>query len=229
MMDVIERPIGAETVHIAQLGWRDLERIAVPLCAPSAVYGHYAQFIEQTFTVSVAKACGSTVQVHLGGPQDASITQWLGLTRRAAAVLNAQPRTWIGDLAIFDSLTVHTRAVPLALVEPRGHPPRQLNAAVATFNVEFEARGDDVVVVSHRAAGYFHFTLSSAHVDGLEVEASYSDPALSGLRCVDCEGRTTVKWMLTIEGAPQFVDVVSLSGTPSRTKHERTRAAGSVM
>lgn len=208
LMDVDESPVGTLEIVVPRLGWRDLQAIAVPLCEPSSVHGHYGQFIEKSHTVAVAQACGRYSQVRLGGGPVAGRQAHFGLTQHAATVLGLHPDRRIGALALFDRFEVLVEHQGLPLVEPRTHGARQLGGAVQKYTVQLSASGRDRIVVSHLASGYFPFAVVAAMVDGVAIEASYADPANLGFVCGTCSADQPVQWTLTIEAVRELVDIV---------------------
>jgi hypothetical protein len=216
LMDIDEAPVGTLEIVIPRLGWRDLQAIAAPLCAPSSVHGHYGQFIEKSHTVAVAQACGSYSQVRLGGGPTAGRRAHLGLTEHAATALGLRPNRWIGALALFDDFEVLVDHHGLPLVEPRTHGARQLSGVVAEFTLQLSAKGGDAILVSHLAPGYFPFAVTGAALDGVAIAPSYADPAHVGFVCAACSAYQQVQWTLRIEAVRDLVDIVRIDAVHRR-------------
>lgn len=88
--------------------------------------------------------------------------------------------------------------------------PQKLSGSVKRFVVEGHASKQEAVLISHRAHRYLPFAVIDASANGMHVEPSYSDPLTYVYRLPAGVWGNDVAWKIEIDGAPEYVDVLTL-------------------
>jgi len=172
------------------------------------LYGHLAQQVDYTHSVSAAQVCGETGNVQFGGARESGRAAWMGLQVEAWRRLNLRPERWVGDMGLARPGALWHSPRPLTPVIPRFNAlPRQLAGEPGAFVVEGRAAAAAAVLVSHRAYRYHPFSVTRARANGRDVAAVYAD--LTSSVFLPPGGDAEVDWQIEIVAVSDYVDVLS--------------------
>ncbi|TDR39443.1 hypothetical protein DFR29_116145 [Tahibacter aquaticus] len=208
LMDAIQHLTGAERHTILLLPLQDRYAITAPLCVPTTLYAHYAEFIDQSLGVGLLARCGHRNQVQIGGPP------------QGQALLGLRDHAWaqIGETA--PQRLAHLGYTPIGAIWHAGSPspaavpglfPAHPGLAVSPrdFVVNGKSAAGELVVVAHRAAFYEPFAVTAASAGGEALQPLYRDQITAIYRAPRDRG-DAVDWTLNVHATPDHVDVVTL-------------------
>lgn len=210
----------AAPFRLPRMPFRQLFALGELLCDPVTLYGHLAQQVDFTHSVSAAEACGATTQVRFGGLPEPDRSAWMGLQREAWLRLRMQPSHWIGDMGVTQPRAVWHSPLALSPVVPRFNAlPRQLQGEAGAFEVEGRASSAAAVLVSHRAYRYRPFSVTRALANGREVRPAYVD--LTSAVFLPPPGADEVHWRIKVQAVSDYVDVLAFEDTGERAEKLR--------
>lgn len=210
LMNVIRRTTNGEHHTILLLAMRDRYAITAPLCAPSTLYAHYAEFIDQSLGTGLLVRCGRSDQIAVGGPPRERAL--IGLRDYAWRQLGAEPQqriTHLGYSSVTRVLQAGTPSPPAVPGMFPAHP--NLPSAPLDFVVQGETSAGEFVAVTHRAAFYEPFEVKSATADGRPVDAIYRDHITTIFRAPQGNAGAQIAWRITVHASRDHVDVVAFA------------------
>lgn len=208
LMNVIRRTTNGERHTILLLAMRDRYAITAPLCAPTTLYAHYAEFIDQSLGTGLLVRCGRADQVRIGGPPGERAL--IGLRDYAWRALAAEPQQRIAHLGYSAVSRVFQAGTPSPPAVPGMFPAHpNLPSNPVDFDVRGESAAGEFVVVAHRAAFYEPFEVKAATVDGKPVEPLYRDHITAIFRAP--RDTATVAWNVSVHASREHVDVVTFA------------------
>jgi hypothetical protein len=201
-------------IPMPRLPYRQYLPIARPLCDPVNLYGHYAHFVDITYTVGALQRCGGRTDIRFGGMPESGRTSWFGLQEDVWRKIGLRPKEQIGVLGIAAPVAVWHSPRALTPVLPLlNNYPRELHDKTSRFTVEGDAAPDEAVAIAHRAMRYGAFTVLMAKVDGESVAPRHEDlVSRVFLAPASLGSRGKVHWQFEIEAMPDYVDVLTFRG-----------------
>lgn len=214
LMNVIRRTTNGERHTILLLAMRDRYAITEPLCAPTTLYSHYAEFIDQSLGTGLLVRCGRSDQIRIGGPPlDRAL---IGLRDYAWRALSAEPQHRIAHLGYSPVRRVLRAGSPSPPAVPGMFPAHpDLPSNPVDFAVRGDSAGDEFVAVTHRAAFHEPFRVQAATADGKPIEPLYRDHITAIYRAPG-NGAATVAWNIPVHASPEHVDVVTFADAGQR-------------
>lgn len=206
LMNVIHRLTQGERHTILLLALNDRYAITEPLCAPTTLYAHYAEFVDQSLGVGLLVRCGRKDQVQIGGPPQGRAL--IGLRDHAWRRIGAQPQERIAHLGystISGVLQVGTPSPPAVAGMFPAHP--DLPVAPQDFLVSGTSAPGEFVAVAHRAAFHEPFEIIAATADGAPMTALYRDHMTAIFRA-PAAAAGAVHWEIRVHATPMHVDAV---------------------
>ena len=209
-LSISERVLDRREVHpirIAPMAW---ERLGETICAPSAIYGHFASLVDVSFALGARRACGQFDQIAIGGRPAPGSKARIGLSARAAEGIGVTPPTWAEGLRLFDVDQV-LAAGPAMSIVPAGRYPRRDLSRLATrrFDIEAETGPAHVLAIAWRGQGYYSPPVNAVHANGRRIDPAYEDAALWLYRCADCAAGQPVRWRIDVDAVPELIDILS--------------------
>lgn len=209
LMNVIHRLTRGERHTILLLPLNDRYAITAPLCAPTTLYAHYAEFIDQSLGVGLRARCGDVGQVQIGGPPgDRAL---IGLRDHAWRRIGAEPQQRLDHLGyspVSGVLQAGTPSPPAVAGLFPAHP--DLPIAPQDFIVRGASAPGEFVAVAHRAAFYEPFDVATVRADGQAVPVLYRDP-LTAIFRAPAAAAGPVQWEIHVHATPANIDVVSFA------------------
>jgi hypothetical protein len=215
--NTIELSKGFSETPAAHYPVRRLDKLAPTLCEPAVLHARLAWAVEQSLEVPLRLACGHWPELRFGG-REGEGPHVAGLLPRAATASGIEPDRVVAGMAIYEHV------VPIApasggrpTVLKRDQIPPDLPPDVfASFHVEFEARGADVVVLTNRFSNVVPLKVRAAVANGTAAQLRDDDGGSLIYVCAGCESAATVHWRLDIDGIEGNIDLVVLQAPSSR-------------
>lgn len=212
MADIREYSKDRSFFRMPRIPFRQVFAIGEPLCKPTTLFGHYAYFVDISYGIGALQACGNRDGVQLGGTSGPEREVWVGLRDRAWLQLGMEPARWIGVLGISAPVAVWRSLVPLYPETPRLSTfPHRIIATTRRFVIEGDAPVGQAVLVTHRAHRYLSFSIIGAAANGIEIKPAYEDLMTAAYRLPVGFPADRVHWRIEIEGAPEYVDALTLA------------------
>jgi len=197
--------------EVPYLPVRRVERIAPALCDPAVLHARLAWMVEQTLAVPVRLTCGRWPELRYGGNAGPS-RHVAGLFARAATASGIEPDRVVNGMAFYENVSPIAPAEggrPTQLGRDRIHPDRAPDNP-APFQVEFDARGADVPVLTNRFSVAMPLKVRAVTVDGRPARLLHDDGGSLVYGCADCAADAAVRWRFELEGVEDNIDLVVL-------------------
>lgn len=207
LMNVIHRVTKGERHNILLLALNDRYAITAPLCEPTTLYAHYAEFVDQSLGVGLLARCGRKEQIQIGGPPPGRAL--VGLRDHAWRKIGGEPQQHVAHLgysSVSRVLYAGTPSPPAVAGMFPAHP--DLPVAPQDFVVTGESAPGQFVVVSHRAAFHEPFAVGAATANGRPAEALYRDHITAIFRAPR-DGVAPVHWEIAVHASRAHVDAIA--------------------
>jgi hypothetical protein len=219
VVEVGDRYVDTEVPYLPV---RRIERMAPLLCEPAVLHARLAWMVEQTLAVPVRLACGHWPELRYGGTAGPS-RHVAGLFARAATASGIEPDRVVNGMAIYESIAPIAPAEggkPTELGRDRIHPDRAPDNPVR-FDVEFDAHGADVPVLTNRFSVAMPLKVRAVTVDGRPARRLHDDGGSLVYACADCAADAVVRWRFELEGVEDNIDLVVLKAKRSEEPTQR--------
>jgi hypothetical protein len=196
---------------------RRLDRLAPTLCEPAVLHARLAWVVEQSLATPLRLACGHWPAVRYGG-REGDGPHLAGLFARAATASGVAPDRVVAGMAIYAHvvpIAPQSGGHPTQLKRGQIHPDRAPDVAVP-FQVEFDARGADVAVLTNRFAVAMPLRVRGVHANGAVARLLHDDGGSGVYGCADCDPAATVRWRFELEGVEDDIDLVVLQAPSLR-------------
>lgn len=212
LMEITEHQTLEVPFRTARIPVSQLFTIAPHTCAPITLYAHYALFIDKSFGIGAIARCGNADMIRLGGMPQAGVPARVGLRDYTWQHIGLTPEYFLGALGISPPANVWHSPQAMPVVKGFSYPPHQLDIDTREFQVDGQARGDQVVVVAFRALDYGPFRVIEARADGQPIAPVWKDEATTIFRAPDSlHDAGAVSWKIRINATPAYVDVLTLA------------------
>lgn len=212
LMEITEHQTLEVPFRTARIPVSQLFTIAPHTCAPITLYAHYALFIDKSFGIGAIARCGNADMIRLGGMPQAGVPARVGLRDYTWQHIGLTPEYFLGALGISPPANVWHSPQAMPVVKGFSYPPHQLDIDTREFQVDGQARGDQVVVVAFRALDYGPFRVIEARADGQPIAPVWKDEATTIFRAPDSlHNAGAVSWKIRINATPAYVDVLTLA------------------
>ncbi|MGH8174409.1 MAG: hypothetical protein ACREPX_14815 [Rhodanobacteraceae bacterium] len=208
VVEVGDRYVDAEVPYLPA---RRIGRIAPMLCGAAVVHARLAWMVEQTLGVPVRLACGHWPELRYGG-RAGPRQHVAGLFARAATASGIEPDRVVNGMAFYENVTPIAPAEggkPTELQRSRIHPDRAPDRALP-FEIEFDARGADVAVLTNRFSVVMPLVIRAVTADGRPAQLRHDDGGSRVYGCADCAADQSVRWNFELEGVEDDIDLVVL-------------------
>jgi hypothetical protein len=214
LMDIAEHQTLDTPFTVARIPASQLFAIGPDSCAPVTLYAHYALFVDQSFAIGTLDRCGDTGTIRLGGMPEAGVPGLVGLRDYVWRRIGLRPQNNLSSLGFSEPAAVWHSPQSLPVAKAFDYPPRRLRIDARQFEVDGKAAGDSAIVVANRALDYGPFRVVQARADGDAVAPAWTDQATVIFLAPRNRRRSgEVAWTIRIDAAPDYVDVLTLSGT----------------
>ena len=215
LMDAIQHLSGAERHTVLLLPLQDRYAITAPLCVPTTLYAHYAEFIDQSLGVGLIARCRHKDQVQIGGPPQGQAL--IGLRDHAWAQIGETPPQRLAHLGYAGVGAVWHAGPPSPPAVPGMFPAHPgLPVDPRDFVVSGKSSAGELVVVAHRAAFHEPFAVVAANAGGEALQPLYRDQITAIYRAPRDRGEV-VEWTLNVHATPDYVDVLTLPSAKADT------------
>ncbi len=200
-----------------------LASIGDALCANRAVVAHgaLAFHLLHDYGLETKLQCAVPPAIRLGGAEPSGATHVAGLSRlvlRGAlqGAAAAEPIADAGPLSLFAVTRVVSPAAGESPAAPGTFPPtRYTFGAPARVTLQFDARCDEVVVVTNMYYAFASDPKVVAILNGNTVQPAAADALSAAYVCSDAARESTASWQLQIASPePDRVDVITV--TPAK-------------
>jgi hypothetical protein len=196
-----------------------MSSVADALCTDRTVVAHgaLAFHLLHDYALETKLKCSAPPVINLGGTEPRDATHVAGISRlvlrgsvkdsaRADAVARA------GPLGLFPVKRIVNPIKGESTAPPGTYPPtRSTFGAPERFALQFDARCDEVVVVTNM---YYWFATNpgvDAVLNGNPVQPMATDAVSAAYACKDASPESTATWQLSIASpAPERVDVITV-------------------
>jgi hypothetical protein len=197
--------------------WR-LDRLAPSLCEPAVLHARLGWVIEQSMATPLRLACGRWPDVVFSGRTGPG-PHIAGLFPRAATASGIAPDRIVAGMALYEHV------VPIAPAS--GNRPTQLKRdqihvdftldKPGKYEIEFDARGADVAVLTNRFALVMPMTVRSVRANGGAARLLFDDGGSKVYGCGGCDPSATAHWRFELTGVEDDIDLVVLQASAPRS------------
>jgi hypothetical protein len=183
------------------------------LCEPAVLHARLAWIAEQSLGTPERLACGHWPELRYGGREGPDV-HVAGVFARAALAAGIAPDLVVAGIALYERVTPIaplSGGRPTQLKRDQIHADRAADNAVP-LNLEFDAKGADVLVLTNRFPGAMPLTVRAVTADARPARLLYDDGGSMIYGCSGCAASAPVHWRFDLVGVEDDLDLVALEG-----------------
>ena len=209
--DVIDHSDRYATTAVPYFSARSLDRLAPSLCGESVLHARLAWAVERSLGTPVRLACGHWPALRYGG-REGPPEHVAGMFARTSLASGIAPDRIVAGMALYEHVVPIAPSAggsPTVLARGQIHPDHS-SRAPQRFEIEFDAHGVDVPVLTNRVGA--PAVVHGAVADGRPARLLSDDGGSRLYGCAGCERSAEVHWHFELDGVEDDIDLVVLDG-----------------
>jgi len=181
-------------------------------------HGSYAVHLLHDYALETRLRCKERPGIRLGGVSPAATEHLAGVSRTVTAQVPLQSSQRVGPIVVVPVVQIVHPATGMTVPDHHVYPPITVEYGPMQERVlRFDARGDEVVLVTNLSFALAPDPEVTATVDGIAVPAAARDGLMTAFACRPCAAAAQYRWTVNIRAtAPDRIDVVTVRSAMTR-------------